>query len=78
MKRKQAKQQVPAETFVRAWQEAESVDAVVKATGLTKANINQRAFKLRKNGVPLKKFNGVGREKLDYKALAKLAKECAK
>ena len=77
MKRKQAKQ-VPAETFVRAWQEAESVDAVVKATGLNKANVNQRAFKLRKNGVPLKKFNGVGREKLDYKALAKLAKECAK
>jgi hypothetical protein len=69
--------QVPAEVFVRAWQTAESVDAVVEATGLKRTAACARANGLRRRGVPLQKFVGQRLSKLDMAALADLARELA-
>jgi hypothetical protein len=73
---------VPAEDFVRIWQESPTMAVVMErlaALGNTSVAVAvaQRAVKFRKMGVPLKKF-GCGRRKEDWKALAALAKRCAK
>jgi hypothetical protein len=73
---------VPAEDFVRIWQEsptmAEVMDKMAALGNTSVATaVAQRAAKFRKMGVPLKMFGG-GRRKEDWKALAALAKKCAK
>ena len=47
---------VKDEDLVKFWQTATSVDDVMKSTGMKKQAISSRIGKLRKLGVPLKKF----------------------
>jgi transposase len=67
-----------AEEFVKVWQGGTSVRDVAEQCGLSGRSVRERAVRLRKKGVPLKKFYSTGRPFLDYAALTKLAKECAK
>ncbi len=64
------RKQVTQQDFVTAWQRSHSAKEVAEKLGLTVAGASVRATKLRKNGVPLKKF--VTR-RVDYEALARLA-----
>jgi len=70
---------VSAEEFIKTWQTAKTTGEVMKKLGYENAHsVCMRASWYRRKGVPLKKFVGVkGVEMLDYKALAKLAKEYA-
>ena len=65
------------EEFVKAWQGAESATAAAKAMGMSPRSATGRAVWLRKKGVPLKKM-GRGQDRLDIKALIKLAKDSLK
>lgn len=67
---------VRAEEFIRVWQSSKSRVAAAKKLGLSLRNASARATLLRRRGVELKKF-WPGAHSLDYKALAKLAKESA-
>lgn len=44
--------------FVITWLNSESLDEVVKATGIPKASAQSRASQLRKRGVKLPKYTG--------------------
>lgn len=63
---------ISAEEFVRIWQTAASKEEVIEKTGLSLEMTRGKAAKLRKIGVPLKKFNSMG-TKLDVQALIALA-----
>lgn len=68
---------VSAEEFVRAWQRAESQDALAQTLGTTVFYVRTRGCLLRKRGVPLKTFPRScrgGRAPLDIKALVRIAK----
>ena len=68
---------VRAEVFIPVWQKAKSRAEAAKKLGLSVRNASARACLLRAKGVDLKKFWTRGGVALDYKALAKLAKESA-
>lgn len=61
------------EEFVELWQNAKSEVEVAEKLGVTRQAVNQRAYIFRKHGVPLRKFQA--KPKVDWKALAKLAKK---
>lgn len=61
------------EEFVTIWQQASSMDEVVALCGQTRAEACSRAFMMRQNGVPLKKFGNRGISH-NYPALSKLAR----
>lgn len=48
------------EMFVAAWQKTGSLDDVVRALGVERQAASNRATRLRKAGVPLKRFRPVG------------------
>lgn len=54
---------IDAFTFVRAWQESNSVAEVANKTGMREATIRTRAYNLRKQrGIPLKEYKRGPRE----------------
>lgn len=57
----------PDNDFIVAWQRARSADEAAEAVGLKRGSAMQRAAKLRKEGVELKKFKALsfGREVRD-------------
>ena len=67
---------VTAEEFVKLWQASSSLHEVSERSGISAAYANSRACRYRKNGVALKKFPRA--RKLDWAALADLAKSCGK
>lgn len=62
------------EQFVRIWQEAASLDEVCERSRLNKPQARNRAYHLRKLGVPLKRFGHVT-VKADIDALKRIARE---
>lgn len=69
------RKRLPAEKFVTLWQKAESMDDLVKETGLAKISLSGRAASYRKRGVELRKFlSGHRGPRLDFEALNTLAK----
>ena len=62
---------VTPEDFVRAWQAADSVQAVIDATSLSYLAVTKRASDYRKKGVNLKKMTH-GRRSIDVDALNEL------
>ncbi len=66
-----AQEAVPAEQYVRLWQTATSMQELCEKNGLDPSSCRRRTAKLRKLGVPLKKFPGS--EKLDITGLIALA-----
>ncbi len=71
------KSQCAPEVFVKAWQKAESVEAVMKELGITETSAHSRSSRYRRAGVPLKNFPRGGGARLDIKGLAALAKGLA-
>ncbi len=68
------KPKIDAEGFIRAWQMSKSLEAVIKATGLTAQSVRARAYGYRKKGIGLKRFpNKRGARPLDIARLSKLA-----
>ncbi len=65
---------VTAEEFIRTWQTAGSVQEVAEKCGMTENRVRNRASWYRSYGIPLKKFPRGVRKRLDYSALAALAK----
>lgn len=72
-----ARKDVDAETFVRTWQQSNSVAEFCSKTGMGKGSARTRAFLLRRLGVPLKFYERV-RRPLDIESLKKLAKDSTK
>lgn len=69
---------VTPEEFVRTWQESASLPEVAAKAGLTCAQARNKAIYLRRNGVPLKKFQPGPRDaRHDFPALAQLARDLA-
>ena len=69
---------VSAEDFVRAWQAGISLGEVARGLGYTNADASNRAGRLRRHGVLLKKYPRGGHgPSLDYTALVALAKKVA-
>jgi predicted ArsR family transcriptional regulator len=66
-----------AEAFVKAWQQAENLDAAAKKLGVEPTRASIQATYLRKRGVPLRKFAPPGRPTKDYEALKALARKLA-
>jgi len=64
---------VTPEDFVRAWQAATSVREVMDKTGYTYGTTQVRASRMRKMGIPLKRF----KKYMDVPGLVKLATELA-
>lgn len=71
---------IDPESFIRIWQSSSSIKEVAKKAGLTPVGAAARAASYRRKDIPLKSMPGNkrGRPPLDRKALARLAKECAK
>ena len=59
---------ISPEDFVRAWQAADCMEAVRKATGLSYGAVNKRASEYRKHGVNLKRMPVIGKT-IDVDAL---------
>lgn len=64
------------EAFVRAWQGAKSASDAGKATGMHPMQASRLAWRLRKRGIPLKRFVN-NQERIDADALSRIAAECA-
>jgi len=65
---------ITAEDFVAAWQAADSIDAVVEATGMGRGAATARAASYRKQRVALKMMGSGGRGKrVDWSSLSELA-----
>lgn len=67
-----------AEEFIRVWQAGGSRKEIAERLGIQIRSADSMASRLRRRGVPLKKFSGNGRRTLDYEALAALARELEK
>lgn len=67
---------ISAEAYIRLWQTSETMEEVLEKSGLSQEIARGKAAKLRKIGVPLKKFDTRG-TKLDVAALIALAKSLA-
>jgi len=64
------------EEFVTVWQNADTIDEVVKVTGLTKDGALARANYYRKRKVPLQRFAKLrGGRRVNFDKLAALAAE---
>jgi hypothetical protein len=63
------------EDFVRTWQKADRLEDVMEKFKLGRVQASMKASILRKKGVPLKKFSRGQFGRLDYTALAEVAKE---
>lgn len=67
------------ENFIKYWQAATSFDEFLTAAGLSKEHARNRAVRLRKHGIPLKKFPRAaikpGPRAIDWDALKTLAEE---
>jgi len=61
--------------FVVAWQRSESLDDVVSKTKLKLITVKKYAYRMRRQGVPLKALEGESKRTLDFAYLAKLARE---
>lgn len=58
--------------LIRMWQAGMAACEIAHKLGATEKDIHSRVYQLRKRGVELKRRN-----KMDFKALAKLARESA-
>jgi len=68
-------EKISAPDFVKAWQKAETIAALVSKLGMSVVGARTRASNYRKAGIPLKKFAHAGRgNPLDIEALTALAK----
>ena len=63
---------VTMEEFIKAWEKAESAQAVADKLGIGKATAQQRATNYRRKGIPLKKFERPKMASLDVDAGQKL------
>lgn len=75
-KRQTARPEMGAEDFVRHWQTAATFDAACEAIGVARRHVSARADRLRRKGIPLKKFEA-GRRILDIPKLIALAQSLA-
>lgn len=64
------------EKFIRTWQKAAGVAEVATKLGIPIVRCYKTADKMRRKGVPLKKFSR-GRVPADWPRLAEIAKEVA-
>lgn len=65
--------------FVTIWQKANSMQEVLNAFKIYSIRtIVSKAARLRKKGVPLKKFHPGPGQRIDYESLARLAKKLAR
>lgn len=64
-----------SEAFVRLWQSSASATEVARALGVSLGAVTGRARRLRKLGVPLKKFIGSRYSRQDVDNLRKIAEE---
>ena len=71
------KKKLSNEEFVVAWQSAETIADAAKKTHLSKAAVAHRAARMRKAGVPLKRFKEVG-ARFDVEKLTEIATRSAK
>lgn len=71
-------QKVSDNDFVVCWATSDTIDDVVKGTGLTIAGAQWRARKMRERGVRLMKLNGVHKEKSNVDELNKLVDKYSK
>lgn len=60
--------------FVTVWQKATTLEEVVKKTGLAVVTVRKYAYRMRRQGVPLKALPGEGKATLNWADLAKLAR----
>lgn len=67
---------VSPEDFVRAWQVADGMKAVMKITGLSYVAVTRRASEYRKHGVRLKRMP-TPRKTIDVDALNKICESTA-
>lgn len=65
---------IPAELFVRIWQESASAEDAAHRIGVTRSAASSRATWLRQKGIELRKFP-VGRHKMDVGELKKIVGE---
>ncbi len=65
------------EEFVRTWQRCSTMKEFYDASGITHAHAVNRAARLRKGGVPLKRFNKRGGPRIDWEGLKRIAAEAA-
>ncbi|KKW46545.1 MAG: hypothetical protein UY96_C0003G0048 [Parcubacteria group bacterium GW2011_GWB1_56_8] len=65
------REKVDAETFIKTWQEGDSIMEIAKDLGVKETYVKNRAGMFRQKGVPLKKFRS--RVALDIEGLAALA-----
>lgn len=63
------------EEFVRAWQRSSTMQEFTDASGMTRQHALNRAARLRKGGVPLRKFTSRGGPRIDWEALKRIAEE---
>jgi hypothetical protein len=66
---------IPADTFVKAWMKADTVNDVAEALDREVGTIHNRAQSLRKAGVRLPKLKRVSHSRLDVDALNALIKD---
>ena len=62
---------ITAKEFIKAWQQADSLQSVCDVLGMEPKAASERASRLRKKGVPLKLFS---QRNIDYDELAELAR----
>jgi len=68
-------ERVSAEDFVKTWQKAKSVEAIVEILGGNAAAHRTRANNFRRKGIPMKRFQSAKRgAPLNVEALTALAK----
>ncbi len=61
------------EGFVRLWRDAASVSEVAETLGIKTTSASAIANRLRKGGVPLKRFPRKGAQPIDVKKLSRIA-----
>jgi hypothetical protein len=68
--------EIAPETFIMAWQAAESSDELMQRFGLTRHGLYSRAVYYRRKGVQLKRFPRRKRKASDWSMLRDLAIKC--
>lgn len=63
--------------FVTVWQTSNTLTEVIEKTGLATVTVKKYAYRMRRQGVPLKALEGESKRTIDFAALAKLARELA-
>lgn len=62
------------EEFVKMWQRAGSIQDIVDQSGLKYQSAQARAVRMRKYGIPLKKFSNAGPRVFSQDGIARLKK----